>query len=38
MNRYIQPECLVVELYLEKNVLISGSTEKMSIKNDNWDD
>lgn len=38
MNRYFQPECLVVELYLEKNVLLSGSTEKMSIKNDNWDD
>lgn len=38
MNRYIQPDCLVVELYLEQNVLLSGSTEKMTIKNDDWDD
>lgn len=38
MSRYIQPECLVMELYLEKDVLLSGSTEKMTIKNDDWDD
>ena len=38
MSRYIQPEFLVMELYLEKDVLLSGSTENMTIKNDDWDD